>query len=500
VIKTVPNNLNLKIMQMESKYLKWILLASALIIFALVSFGSPDGKDEMPVTTSSPKAKALFLEARDLYFEKGDFERCDELIRQALEIDDKFAVANTWRAFMGVGNTEQEKFMGIAAGQLDNVSEPERRFIKSYLAIMKVNYDEAVSEMEAAVAAAPRDRYLLVHMSMIYRMIGKNEDALEAAKLSGTIDNNFASAYFHQGYTLWLLKKYDEAETFFLRAIEMQPHHTGFLNNYGLFLKSMDRIDEAIKIHRKALAIREDYQSLLTLGHCYVESGDYPSGRDYYMKAFDASQLVGEKSYCLMAFAATYLYESKLNEAMAGMDRREEFLLKESDYNDLVVNGDINKAYCAMFYGDFENSEKYIRDMKEHVATLELPEAVRNDYLKYSTLVDGYNYAYSGNSEMAEKLLHNFEAGLSESEKSIYEQDIYEMKGLIEFHRGNYREALVSLEKGYVMANYYAGLVYEKLGEAEKAKETYSKILADRHTNMILATTKPFAKKRLAQL
>ncbi|MHC1733950.1 MAG: tol-pal system YbgF family protein [Bacteroidales bacterium] len=262
----------------------------------------------------------------------------------------------------------------------------------------------------------------------------------------------------------------------------------------------MDRIDEAIKIHRKALAIREDYQSLLTLGHCYVESGDYPSGRDYYMKAFDASQLVGEKSYCLMAFAATYLYESKLNEAMAGMDRREEFLLKEKDYNDLVVNGDINKAYCAMFYGDFENSEKYIRDMKEHVATLELPEAVRNDYLKYSTLLDGYNYAYSGNSEMAEKLLHNFEAGLSESEKSIYEQDIYEMKGLIEFHRGNYHEALASLEKGYVMANYYAGLVYEKLGEAEKAKETYSKILADKHTNIILATTKPFAKKRLAQL
>ena len=497
---SIPHSINLKIREMESKYLKWILFASALLILAFVSFGAPDGDDVMPVTTSSPKAKALFLEARDIYFEKGDFEKSLALIRQALEIDSQFAVANIWQAFMGVGNTEQEKFMTVAAGQMNNVSEPERHFISSYMAIFMVKYDDAVSEMKAAVEAAPRDRYLPIHLSMLYRMIGKNDDALLAARLSSEIDATFAAAFFNQAYALWVLKNNAAAEKLFLKAIEMQPGNTIFLNNYGLFLKSMNRIDEAVKIHRKALSIREDYLALLTLGHCYVELGEYPSAREYYMKAFEASKLVGEKSFCLMSVATTWLYESNLENAMAGMDKRGEFLLKEGDYNDLVVNGDIYKAYCAMFYGDFEKSEKYIRDMKEHAATLPMPEATRNDFVKYAVIVDGYNYAYSANPEMAERLLRQFEAGLSEAEKSIYEQDIYEMQGLIDFHRGKYSEALVSLEKGYVMANYYAGLAYEKLGDTGKARETFMKILEDKHTNFILAATKPFAQKRLAEL
>ena len=50
------------------------------------------------------------------------------------------------------------------------------------------------------------------------------------------------------------------------------------------------------------------------------------------------------------------------------------------------------------------------------------------------------------------------------------------------------------------MGNYYAGLAYEKLGNKEKAKETYMKIVDERLTSFDLAATKPFAKKRLAQL
>ncbi|MDM8002148.1 MAG: tetratricopeptide repeat protein [Bacteroidota bacterium] len=485
---------------MESRVLKRILLVSALIAGALTSFGSPEGDDLMPVTTSSPKAKALFLEAMAQVFENGDQAKCTGLLKKALEIDPDFALANTWYAFMGVGSIDQEKYLAAALAQADKVSVPEKHFVRSYSAFAKRNYDEAVSEMKAAVEAAPGDRYVLFHMANILGNIGKYSEALEYAKLSSEKDPKFGAALDFQGILLRNLNRPEESEKAFIRAIELNPANTQFLNDYAQLLRSRNRIDEAISMHKKALSIRQDYLSNLFLGHCYVAKDNYPEAREQYLKAKEASSTNGQKSFCLESVGYTYLYEGNLPEALAAFDRMANFDRQSPGMNDQIINADIDKAYSCLLYEEYEKYNRYLADMKEHTATLDLTESDKTLFNMYQIIVEGYLYAYKGDTEKAQLFLERFENSLNASEKNQYKADLMEVKGLIDFHKGNYTEAIANLEQGGTMAQYYAGLAYEKLGNKEKARETYQKISDNKLTGFDLAATKPFARKRLAML
>jgi len=485
---------------MESRILKRILLASSLIAFALVSIDMSGQKDEMPVTTSSPKAKALLLEATDIYFEKGDQVKCTEFLKKALEIDPNFAVANTWYAYMGIGSVEQEKYLAVAMSQVDKVSVPEMHFIRSYTAYAKRNFDEAISEMKAAIQAAPGDKYLPLYLSEILGSIGRYSEALEFAKLSSEKDPGFAYPVNYQGFLLRNLEKPDESEKAYLKAIEINPGNPEFLNNYAQLLRSQNRLDEAINLHKKALSIREDYLSNLFLGHCYIAKEQYPEARNQYLKARAASSTNGQKGGCLDYIAYTYLYEGNLPGALAAFDNLADFVRQAGGIDGGVLEADINKAYSCILYGEYEKYAGFLQDVKNHMETLDLSESDKALMAKYIHIVEGYLYAYKGDIEKTRLYLDRFEKGLSETDREIYKYDLMEIKGLIEYHEGNYPAAIASLEQASAMGNYYAGLAYEKLGNKDKAKETYMKIIDNRLTSFDLAATKPFAKKRLAQL
>jgi tetratricopeptide (TPR) repeat protein len=485
---------------MESRVLKRILLVSALIAIAFASFGSPEGDDLMPVTTSSPKAKALFLEAIDQVFEKGDQVKCTGLLKKALEIDPDFALANTWYAFMGIGSLEQEKYLVAALAQADNVSVAERHFIRSYAAMVKLNYDEAVSEMKIAIEAAPGDKYLLYHMAYILGSLGKYSEALEYAKLSSEKDPKFGAAADYQGFLLRNLNRPEESEKEFIRALDLSKENTQFMNDYAQLLRSQNRIDEAISMHKKALSIRQDYLSNLFLGHCYVAKDNYPEAREQYLKAKETSYTDEEKSFCLESVGYTYLYEGNLPEALAAFDRMATFDRESPGMNAGIINADIDKAYSCLLYEEYEKYNRYLADMKEHTATLDLTESEKTLFNMYGIIVEGYLYAYKGDTEKARLFLDRFEESLSDRQKDLYKSDIMEVNGLIDYHKGNYAESIVSLEQGGTMALYYAGLAYEKLGNKEKARETFQKISDNRLTGFDLAATKPFARKRLALL
>jgi tetratricopeptide (TPR) repeat protein len=304
----------------------------------------------------------------------------------------------------------------------------------------------------------------------------------------------------YQGFLLRNLNRPEESEKAFIRAIELNPANTQFLNDYAQLLRSQDRIDEAISMHKKALSIRQDYLSNLYLGHCYVANDNYPEAREQYLKSKEASSTNGQKSACLESVGYTYLNEGNLSEALAAFDRMANFDRQSPGMNDRIINADIDKAYSCLLYEEYEKYNRYLADMKEHTATLDLTESEKALFDMYGIIVEGYLYAYKGDTEKAHLFLERFVESLSDRQKDMYKSDILEIKGLIDYHKGNYAEAIESLAQGGTMAQYYAGLAYEKLGNMEKARETYQKISDNKLTGFDLAATKPFARKRLAML
>lgn len=485
---------------MKSSIKKLIAPVIAFLVTASVIFGFIAGDEGMTITTKSDKARTLFREAQIVAFQTGDMTKVSGLVKQALELDPDFALANLWYGYIGLASIEREKFMNAAFEQRDKVSEAEKHFILAYMDLEYSKRDEAINELKTAIKMAPGDKFLPMHLAGVYLNFGQNEQALEYAKRSCELDPNFAGAVSYQGFVLWNMKKYDEAEALYVKSLTMIPDNTQFLNRYGQLLRATGRIEEAIKIHEKALAIKQEYLSALYLGHCYVAADNYPAAREAYLKAKDVSTADGEKSSCLFYVGNTWLYEGNLPKALAAFDTQIDFNRQLGGRDEYIIGNTVNKAYSCLLYEDYASCAKIIDDYKGYLSTLKLVESDSLYYNQYKNLLEGYLYAYSGKTEMAEKSLDLYEKSLTEAEKDTYKQDLFEMRGIIDFQKGNYKEAIVNLEKSGTMALYYAGLSYEKLGDTKKAKETYSKIINNKLTSFDLAATKPFAKKRLAQL
>lgn len=485
---------------MKSKILNLTPCFAAFLVAALMAFGFIAGDRLMPVTTKSDKARTLFKEAWVMSIETGDMQKVTDLLKQAIELDKEFPIANLWYGYMGFGSVERNKYIQVAANQLDKVSEAEKHFIQAVLHYENGKRDECFDELKKAISLAPDDNLLTLNLASMYTTYAKYEEALEYAKRSCELNPDFAGALNYQGYVLWNLKKYDEAEKLYLKSLEMSPDNTQFLNRYGQLLRAVGRVDEAIKMHKKALTIREDYLSALFLGHSYAALENYPAAREAYMKAMDASVINNQKNFCLYSVATTWLYEGNLKEALAAFDRQSEFNKKLGGRDEQLINTTVLKAYSCLLYEDYATYGKMLKEYRNYLTSLNLSESDRTYFSQYSNLVDGYLYAYSGKTDFAEKYLSLYEQSLTDAEKDTYKSDLFEMKGLIDYHKGNYREAIANLEQAGNMALYYAGLAYEKLGNIEKAKETYAKIADNKLTSFDLAVTKPFARKRLAAL
>lgn len=485
---------------MKSRIKEQIARASAVIITAMVIVGFIAGDEGMTITTKSDKARMLFKEAWIESHQTGDMQKAAGLVKQALELDPDFALANLWYGYMGFGSVEREKYLNAAFKMRDKVSEAEKHFIQAVMEMEYSKRDEAINELKTTIKLAPGDNLLPLQLAATYLNFGKREEALEWAKQSCELDPDFAGAVHYQGYILWTMEKYEEAETLYKKSLEMSPDNTQFLNRYGQLLRATGRVDEAIKMHKKALAIKEEYQPALFLGHCYLAADHYPAARESYLKAKDVSATNGQKNSCLFYVGTTWLYEGNIPQALSAFDTQIEFNRKLGGRDESIMYATVNKAYRCLLYEDYASCEKFINDYKKYLTMLKLAESDRLYFNQYANILEGFLYAYSGKTEMAQKYLDLYEKSLTEAEKETYKLDLLEMKGIIDFQKGKYKEAIGNLEKSGAMAQYYAGLSYEKLGDTEKAKETYSKIVDNKLTSFDLAAAKPFARKRLAQL
>jgi tetratricopeptide (TPR) repeat protein len=252
-------------------------------------------------------------------------------------------------------------------------------------------------------------------------------------------------------------------------------------------------------MHKKAIEIKSDYQSFLFLGHCYVANNQFTDARENYMKAYDAADYNGQKTFCLESVAYTYLYEKNLPEALAALDKRAEFNRQIGKMDVEILGSIILKTSTCFFYNDLKNADKFLNEAKSLISTGKFTESDKSDNSKYIVLMDGFLAVLQGKTEAAEKYLEQFEKSLNETEKNLYYKDeILELKGDIQQNKKNYNEAISLFENGSPVCKYYAGLLYEKIGNAEKAKEIYSDIAKNKLTSFPLALVKPFAIEKLA--
>lgn len=174
------------------------------------------------------------LEAiRESYTER-NFRTADRFADQALALDSTFAEA--WAIKSAAASSLYWFFFdrsdSLTTAALDHAERalrlepglPEGHWaLGSYYYRVHLDYDHALEELERALEGMPGEIELHTTAASVLRRQGNFERAIERFMEAAELDPRQALAPYSVGETLSLMRRYDEAEPWFRRAVEIRP-------------------------------------------------------------------------------------------------------------------------------------------------------------------------------------------------------------------------------------------------------------------------------------
>lgn len=127
--------------------------------------------------------------------------------------------------------------------------------------------------------------------------LGKKEKAvglcllfLSLSSYSSELDSKLkkeARAYRNKGYELQTRGNYQEALSFYTKAINLDPSYKEAYNDLGVIYETLGDLDQAEKMYLKAIQIDEDYLAPYTnLGFLYEKKKDFSRAAYYWKKRY----------------------------------------------------------------------------------------------------------------------------------------------------------------------------------------------------------------------
>jgi eukaryotic-like serine/threonine-protein kinase len=238
--------------------------------------------------------------------------------KRAVEIDPKFAAAYAFlgRAYGDIGETALSAENTTKAYQLrDRATDAERFFIEAtYRQQVTGNLEKAVQTYELWGQTYPREiRAPALLSGAIYPVLGKHEQAIEAAKQSIAMDPDFPFPYVNLATAYQFLDRFPEAVASFQRAIERKvdlPDH--LVQRYDLDFLRGDRAGmERDAAQGAKLGVEDSMSNHVSLAEAYY--GHLQQARMISRKAVDlALKMSGAEP------AALYQAAAAIREALFG--------------------------------------------------------------------------------------------------------------------------------------------------------------------------------------
>jgi len=456
---------------------------------------------EVPITTSSKEALALFQQARDKW-DDVEIEAAASLLDQAIQKDPSFAMAYAYRALSGGGVALSRQNLDKALGLAEKVSPGEKHWILATEAFVDGNAAKATQEIDELLKLYPQDKRVHAFAGFYYGNIQSDlKTAMEHYTKATTIDKTYAASYNQIGYLHSRLGQYGEAEQALKQYIALRPTSPNPYDSYAELLMKTSRYDESIAEYQKALEKDPGFVSAYTgIGSDYVFKGDYAKARESYQRAFEQSPSVDGKTGALFWRTVSYVHEGKVDEALKSLEDARTFAEKENRIPN-VINTHLQAAFILGETGQLAWSVKHLEKASESLEKSSLPASV-SDGLKLNIL--------RGRARVL-AAVHEFEAARALAEKCRTlaqtrnnpndERNLQTLLAQIALEEGKYDEALDHLQKADPEDPYnwfYKAAALEKKGDRAAASELYGKIVGWNQNDLGYAIVRPRALKKTA--
>jgi tetratricopeptide (TPR) repeat protein len=436
---------------------------------------------ELPITTSSKQALALFQQAREK-MDNLETTAAALLLDEAVQKDPNFAMAYAYRAFAGGGFNVLRQNLDKAVVLADKVSPGERHWILAQEAQVDGNLPQAKQHGDELLKLYPNDKRVA---QLAGNFLGDSTADLGAAlrhyEKATALDTRFASAYNQIGYAQSRLGDYAAAEAAFKRYITLRPDSPNPYDSYAELLMKMGRYDESIAQYEKALQKDPQFSSALEgIGHNDVFKGDYAKGRQSYQREFDQAPNVNGKTGSLFWTTTSFVHEGNVTEALKAIEGQRTFAAKENLVPTVIATHE-QAAFILAESGDLAGSVKHIEAASRLVEESVLPAATKETARLRMMLARARILTAVHEFDAATALVGKCQAMVDASKNPAEERALQGVLAMLELEQGHNDQALAHFAKADPESAYdlfYAAVAQERKGDKAEAARLYSKVAA----------------------
>ena len=431
--------------------------------------------DITALTTTSLEAYKYYFTGREAAFRMYNQEAIDNL-EQAVALDSNFIEAYDVlaRNYYCIG--ENEKALAIIekvksySGQLTEEKLVEILALEAYVS---ENWDLAINYLKRLIIINPENIKAHNDLGMVYYQrkmmidegISEFKKALELDPQGVTQRTIFT--YNVLGYAYLRKGEREKALAAFEKYVALLPNQADPLNCLGEFYYSVGDYDRALANLQQALALKADFpRTYANFGHTYLAKGTYSQAQSYYEKYLALP--LGEAKKAEGHFHLGKLYFLKGECAQAIQECRQALEL-----NPQMIEAHWIQGLSYVKEGMFNEAEKEAREIHGLIDKARTEESGK------------FYYHLLGDLSLARGLYQEALDNLKKAAdiKSLDRTFYINAVGEAYFKAGKLNEAqeqftdVLEINPNHAQTHYLLGLVYEKEGRENKAKEHFQKYI-----------------------
>jgi Tfp pilus assembly protein PilF len=416
----------------------------------------------LPVTTSSPQARALYEKGMQDY-ENLYLERCNDDWRAAVKADPNLALAWAWIAFNGSNPEEVSNAREKAKALAPKITPGEQLMIAWIAKVQEGDFIGGISAMNDMLEMYPKDKHLL-YLAANWLM-GENgdEQAQHFLEKALALDKNFPAALNDLAYVYARNRQFDKAFVAMDRYVAVLPNEPNPQDSYGELKRMAGSFEDSLKHYRAALKIDPDFvTSQVGLGDTYALMGNQEQARIEYDKAIRYAHNEADRLAYTMQKAMTWVREEKFAQA----DEMFVEIAKTAHAEQQNLQEAQAYRHLAEYQTDDNAALKYLQQSEQSLAHGSINTSDKDEELSRILRNRTVRAAHAGNTALADQSLKQLEAMSFGSRNRVIQSSYNGAAGTLLIDQRKFDEAITFLEEDRVQA-YYETNQPDKLAEAE---------------------------------